>query len=196
MGIISTANEHNSIIVSHISKSFGEKEVFHDLSLTFPYEKTTCIMGRSGFGKTTLLNILLGIDKPDSGTVTGVPEKISAVFQEDRLCEDFRLITNIKMTSGKTEEEIFSCLEKLMLKENAETKVCELSGGMKRRTAIARALLTDRDLLVMDEPLKGLDAETKEKTASLIKETAGTKIIVTHDETDAVLLDADIIRLS
>ncbi|MCQ2400832.1 MAG: ATP-binding cassette domain-containing protein [Lachnospiraceae bacterium] len=196
MNNISVVNEQNSILVSHLSKSFGEKKVLDDLSLSFPYEKITCIMGKSGCGKTTLLNILLGIEKQDSGTVTGIPKKVSAVFQEDRLCEDFKVITNIKMATGRPENEILSCLSGLMMKESANTKVKELSGGMKRRVAIARALLSEHDLLIMDEPMKGLDTETRKKTASLIRETAGTMIIVTHDEAEAELLGAGIIRLS
>lgn len=196
MNNISVVNEQNSILVSHLSKSFGEKKVLDDLSLSFPYGKITCIMGKSGCGKTTLLNILLGIEKQDSGTVTGIPKKVSAVFQEDRLCEDFKVITNIKMATGRPENEILSCLSGLMMKESANTKVKELSGGMKRRVAIARALLSEHDLLIMDEPMKGLDTETRKKTASLIRETAGTMIIVTHDEAEAELLGAGIIRLS
>lgn len=196
MKTISTVNELNSINISNLSKSFGEKTVLSNLSLSFPYGSTTCIMGKSGCGKTTLLNIILGTEKPDSGTVTGVPEKISAVFQEDRLCEDFSVLTNIRMASGKNEEEILSCLSGLMLEESAGTKVRELSGGMKRRVAIARALLSEHDLLIMDEPFKGLDPETRKKTAALVREAAGTVIAVTHDEADAELLNAEIIRLS
>lgn len=196
MNDFSVTNEKKSIVLSHISKSFNGHPVLGDLSFSVPYGSTLCIMGASGCGKTTLLNIIMGIEKPEEGTVTGVPGRIAAVFQEDRLCEDFRCITNIRMASEKTDEEILACLDSLLIGDSAYKKISELSGGMKRRAAIARALLSDHDLLVMDEPFKGLDPETRKKTASLIRETSCTKIIVTHDEEDAELLGASVIRLS
>lgn len=196
MSNYSTVTENKSIILTGISKSFGEKKVLNDLSVSFPYGRITCIMGPSGCGKTTLLNILMGIIAPDSGTIEGLPGKISAVFQEDRLCEDFKTATNIRMVTDRPESEILECLEKLGIRDSAGRKIRELSGGMKRRAAIARALLSDHELLIMDEPFKGLDPETRKKTASLIAETEKSVIIVTHDESDAALLNADIIRLS
>ena len=145
----------------------------------------TCIMGKSGIGKSTLLSILMGLEKADEGTVSGMEhQKISAIFQENRLFENLDAVTNIHITTGKTKEEITGFLKKMELDDIAGKPVSEYSGGMKRRVAIARALLAEYDILIMDEPLQGLDAETKEKVATVIKtQTAGkTVLFVTHDE--------------
>lgn len=132
-------------------------------------------MGKSGIGKSTLLSILMGLEKADEGTVSGMEhQKISAIFQENRLFENLDAVTNIHITTGKTKEEIAGFLKEMELDDVAGKPVSEYSGGMKRRVAIARALLAEYDILIMDEPLQGLDAETKEKVATVIKtQTAG-----------------------
>jgi len=81
--------KNNDIVIKSLTKSFGDKAVLSDFSAVIPGGKATCLMGPSGAGKTTLVNIILGLVKPDGGSISGVPEKISAVFQEDRLCEGF-----------------------------------------------------------------------------------------------------------
>ena len=85
------------IKVDHISKAYGEQQVLQDLSCVFPEGKTTCIRGRSGCGKTTLIRLLLRLDVPDKGKIEGVSDrKLSAVFQEDRLCENLSAASNIR----------------------------------------------------------------------------------------------------
>ena len=79
----------NDLVLSNITKSYGERLVLEDLSLSFPAGSVTCIMGPSGCGKTTLFNLITGTIKADAGTITGLPDKLSIVFQEDRLCESF-----------------------------------------------------------------------------------------------------------
>ena len=184
------------IIINNISKSFGEKVVFSNYSEAIPFNKTTVIMGESGSGKTTLINMIMGLEKADSGDITGVPNKASAVFQEDCLCEDFSAISNIRAVTGKkiSKEEISDVLTKLGLSLN---DICipvrELSGGMKRRVAIARALLADSDLLIMDEPFKGLDLETRAAVIKCILNYISNKtlIVITHSPEEAELLSAD-----
>lgn len=186
-----------SIILSDASKKFGELTVFEGLNIKFN-DSFTCIMGESGCGKTTLIRVLMGLESLDRGAVTGVPRRISAVFQEDRLSESFCAVVNVRIATGKNDREIYDCLEKLGLSESdAHKPVKELSGGMKRRVAIARALLYDADLYIFDEPFKGLDILTRDSVISFIsrKLDGKTAIFITHSKEEAELLGAEIITL-
>ncbi len=187
------------IKLSNISKSFGKNVVFDSFSIDFEQGRRYCIMGASGRGKTTLLNILLGITKVDSGEISGIPRDIAAVFQEDRLCEPYSALHNIIAVTGKTvpEEEIIALLRDLGLEGSEYIAVSKLSGGMRRRVALARALLAKSELLILDEAFKGLDDETRELVIStLLKYISGkTLIVATHDLRDAEDLQAEIITL-
>ena len=185
------------IKISSLSKSFGAKKVLDSFNAVIPEKKTTVFMGRSGGGKTTLMNIMLGLVKPDSGEIRNVPTKKAAVFQEDRLLEGFDVYANIRFVTGVTEERAEECLEKLGIGSELKTKVSSLSGGMRRRAAIARALLSDYELLVLDEPFKGLDGETKERTMEFVKSsTVGkTMLLVTHDEDEAAFFGGNVIEI-
>lgn len=191
----------SDIIIKNISKSFGEKTVLSNMSEVIQNEKITVIMGESGCGKTTLVNIIMGLEKADSGEISGTPAKISAVFQDDLLCEDFSAVSNVRSVVKKTlpQEKIFACLNGLGLSSaDLSCPVRKLSGGMKRRVAIARAILSDSDLIIMDEPFKGLDEETRKNVVDFVlKETKSrTLLIITHDPTEIGLLGADkIIRM-
>ena len=123
------------ITVKGLSKSFGSKRVFNDFNAVFPSRELTCIMGPSGAGKTTLMNIMMGLVKSDGGTVVGVPKRMSAVFQEDRLCEDFGSIANIHMVLGRRADRqtIKKHLESIGLGEEAG-RVGNFSGGMKEES--------------------------------------------------------------
>ena len=182
------------IIVDNVSKSYGDQAVLKKLAFCFPEGRISCIMGPSGCGKTTLMRILLGLERADEGRVEGVPYgKISAVFQEDRLCENVSAIRNLKLVSEKDEAELRREMEALRLGEAFGKPVRELSGRMKRRVAILRALLAPCGCIMMDEPLKGLDEETKIVTAGYIRKNAKEKtlIVITHDRQDLELLGAD-----
>lgn len=156
-------------------------------------------MGPSGCGKTTLLNILLGLERTDRGTITGLPGRMSAVFQEERLCEDFSAVTNVRLVTGKSvsDEEIARCLSSLGLSGSTHVPVRELSGGMKRRVAIARAVLAEGELLILDEPFKGLDEATRETVAAeMRRRTIGkTVVMVTHDPAEAMMMEAEVIEM-
>ena len=184
------------IKVDHVSKAYGEQQILRDLCCVFPEGKTTCIRGRSGCGKTTLIRLLLGLDIPDKGKIEVISDrKISAVFQEDRLCENLSAASNIRLVCTETisDRELEEAYKAVALTEVWQKPVRELSGGMRRRVSILRALLAESDCVIMDEPLRGLDEKTRAKTIDyILKKTEGkTLIFVTHEEKEAVWLKAD-----
>jgi len=188
------------IILKNISKTYGEKTVFKDFEITIPIGMTTILMGKSGRGKTTLLNILMGLEFPDSGTIQGKEEmRLSAVFQEDRLCELLSVETNIKMVlnSKHTHERIIENLELVGLEKELRTPVKKLSGGMKRRVAIVRAVIAKSELILMDEPFKGLDSETRLMCMEYVKKCSHGKtlIISTHNHEEADFMGDLIIKI-
>ena len=187
------------IVIEDLTKIYGENAVLNKFCATFNEGETTCLMGRSGWGKTTLFNILMGFERADSGKISGMPAKKSAVFQEDRLCEEFAALSNIKMVTGKakSDSEILAHLEELGLKDDLQKPLCEYSGGMKRRVAIARAVLFDADVIFMDEPFKGLDADTKKLTMDYVmRHTKGkTLVVITHDTDECAYLGGTLIEV-
>jgi NitT/TauT family transport system ATP-binding protein len=187
------------IKITGLSKSFGENHVLKDLNLTFPGKEITCIMGPSGCGKTTLLNILMGLTRPDKGIVEGIPKSKSAVFQEDRLCQSFNAVSNVRLVCDKRVDDakIISHLERVGLKDSCKKPVRELSGGMKRRVAIVRAILAPSEILFLDEPFKGLDDETKKATMEYVKENivGKTVIMVTHNIEEVRALKGSLLLL-
>ena len=182
------------IQVKNISKGYGEKQVLSCFSACFPQGEVSAVMAPSGRGKTTLLRLILGLEKPDAGEITGVPEAKSALFQEDRLCPELSVLGNIRMVTGRAvpEEEIRRLLGFLGLEESAGTPACRLSGGMARRAALARALLYPGELLVLDEPFNGLDSAARERAAqAIVRYAAGrTILLVTHRREELELLNA------
>lgn len=189
------------IIVNSICKSFGEQQVLNNITMSFSEGSTTCIMGASGVGKTTLIYIIMGVLKPDSGEIIGIKGKrIAVVFQEDRLIEHWDAVKNIMLVSKKdvTAEIVEEHLSSIGLTEYKDKPVKSLSGGMRRRVAIVRALLVEYDLLIMDEPFKGLDEDLKKQTISYVKKNAKNKttIIITHDMDEVALLEANLIELT
>ena len=187
------------IVITGLCKRFGDKAVLRDLSAVLPGGETTCIMGPSGCGKTTLLRILMGLLAPDSGSVTGLPRTIAAVFQEDRLCEDLTAAANVRLVTGRAvpPAEIEAHLRALGLGDSLGLPVREYSGGMKRRAALARAVLAESELLVLDEPFKGLDEAARAAAeAYLLAHSQGkTRLIVTHDRAEAARLGGGVLRL-
>lgn len=188
-----------NVVLEKIEKAYEGKVVLSDFSAVFEEKKTTAVMGASGSGKTTLLRILMGLEAPDGGSIRGVPKRFFAVFQEDRLCEEFTVEDNIRLVLSKPYDakKIEECLEQLGISECQKQSVNQLSGGMKRRVAIARAILSADEaaenpesfdgIIVLDEPFKGLDEETKQKVMAYVKRmTAGkTTILVTHEKLEA-----------
>ena len=175
----------NKLEICGLTKRFGEKTLFEDLDLTLA--EPAVLWAPSGWGKTTLLRILMGLEAPDSGTVQGVG-RVGAVFQEDRLCPQLTALENVLLTAGrKKEREARDLLARLGLGESLAVPAAELSGGMRRRCALARALCAESDLLVLDEPFKGLDEANRRAAMDAVRAVSDDKtvLLVTHDAAEA-----------
>ena len=189
-----------TVTVEHLWKSYGGEPVLRDVSFAAGDGQATCVMAPSGAGKTTLLRILLGLEVPDEGRVVQPKGcRWAAVFQEDRLLEQLDAMGNLRFALGPELDgaEAAALLEELGLGSAAGKPVREFSGGMKRRLALARALLASFDALALDEPFTGLDRENRDRCLACIRRRTAGKIVllVTHDPLDAEGLDANIIRL-
>ena len=182
-----------------ISKTYGENKVLSGFTHDFPEGKTTAVMGPSGCGKSTLLGVLMGLIPPDSGRVERPTDwRVSAVFQEDRLCENLTAGANLRLVTGKlSRAQAAQLLCEVGLGGCENKPVRELSGGMKRRVALLRALLAEYDVLFLDEPFKGLDEVTKRQVMEYTKRmTKGrTVIFVTHDKAESSFLADEEIML-
>ena len=178
----------DAICIEQLSKSYGEKHVLRDFTARLPLGETTVITGVSGGGKTTLLRLILGLEAPDAGAIAGVPESCAAVFQEDRLCPQLTALDNVLFAAGrKKEAEARRLLARLGLGDSVDTAAAALSGGMRRRCALARALCAEYELLALDEPFKGLDAENRRTAMETVREASHDKTVlfVTHDAAEA-----------
>ena len=213
-----------ALIFDRVCFAYGEKSIFHDFSHRFESGGATCVTGASGRGKTTLLRLAAGLISPDSGSISfsvmncrRVPsepadpqnsgfanaytfEKKSAVFQNDRLFEGMTAEKNILLAArrGFSRADAFDLAAALGISaEDLRLPVRMLSGGMRRRIAIARALAAEYALLLLDEPFTGLDEANRRRAAALIRcQSAGkTLICATHNEADAALLGAELLRL-
>lgn len=185
------------IEVKNLSFSYGDKHLFENFNLTVADGECVCITGKSGCGKTTLLNIISGIEKIQKGTVNA-PEKISYVFQRDRLVPHMSIIKNIEICIPKIKKaSALSLLKEAGLEKEKDCYPSELSGGMNRRAAIIRAVAYGGDAVLLDEPFNGLDFATKKIMAEIIKrEFKGKSIImVSHIAEDAELMNARIINI-
>lgn len=178
------------IEIKNITKSFEDKKVLDSISFVVNEGECVALSGESGRGKTTLMRIIAGLEKPDSGEII-LPSDAGKtyVFQENRLLENCTAIDNIlSVTKDRKRAEYF--LERCGLSEDAHKKAGQFSGGMKRRLAIARALAFGGDIYFLDEPLREMDPENISKITALIKEEieGKTAIIITHDEKTAKAL--------
>lgn len=194
------------IELKHISKSYAGLQVLRDINMTFQQGGRYCLMSPSGAGKTTLLRILMGLEPADAGTLetdsaAGFSSlTFSAVFQENRLCDSFSPMENIMMCTGRAMKPAMVRKEllKLLPAECLTRPVSTLSGGMKRRTALFRALLTPSDILLMDEPFTGLDEALKQSVMEYIKEKQEGRLLIftTHQEEDVKRMDSRLVCLS
>lgn len=168
---------------------YGEKTVLDRFSLTLPETGVVCLLGPSGCGKTTLLRVLAGLEQPESGEINGLNGKrIGVLFQEDRLLEHLTARQNIALVLPDRDSPLPDrILEELGMAGEGDRYPADLSGGMRRRVAIGRALAYDGDLLLMDEPFQGLDLALKCRIIELIQARYKNRLIVmiTHDPYEA-----------
>lgn len=180
------------IALTGIEKSYGGKRVLWGVSLTLRRGGVTALTGRSGSGKTTLSRILLGLEEPDGGRVEGAAGLTrAAVFQEDRLCEHLSALDNLRLV-GVSGENAARHLEALGLAADRDGRALKLSGGMRRRLALARAMAVGANLIVLDEPMTGLDAGNKRLAADYVRNFRGDAavLVISHDPEDLALLGA------
>ena len=174
------------IKLKNISLAFDGRPVFTDVSLEIPTRGVTVFRGSSGAGKTTLFRLLLGLQKPDCGVIEGFPFKKPAVeFQEDPLQPWASALENAALVSGAETAE--QTIGELGLCENLCQLPRELSGGMRRRVALARALSYGGDALFLDEPFTGLDEANKEIAVKAILSSGVPVYVITHDDAEAEL---------
>jgi phospholipid/cholesterol/gamma-HCH transport system ATP-binding protein len=194
----------------NVSKSFGQKKVLDDVSFAVGKGEVLCILGRSGTGKSVTLKLMIGLLKPDSGSVVIGPETISQLqgdsllkvrrdigflFQSAALFDSFTVGENLALpvhrfdkkhkSAQQIESEVRDMLRQVGLENDLNKLPGELSGGMKKRAGLARALVLNPKLLLVDEPSSGLDRITASEIDDLLmkfnKERKTTMIIVTHD---------------
>lgn len=188
--------------ILHLYKSFGDKQVISNLCLNFPSEGFISFCGASGYGKSTLLKIIAGIEKPDNGCLIFENPRpiISMSFQEPRLLQERTAAENVNLVLGDKKATL--AIAKALLNElditDHNAYPDELSGGMKARIAVARALAIDADIYLFDEPFANLDITSAVLTADVIKKHTKGKLVlsVIHDEKFAKLISDQTVRFN
>lgn len=220
--IVSVSNEPPIIEVAHLSRTFGDRVVLDDLSFNIHRGETVVIMGGSGCGKSTLLRHIVGVMKPTSGSIkifgeevtvmkeraiAEVRRRLGMLFQSGALLASLTVGENVAlpllqhtdMSSDRVEEIVKQKLQMVGLTGFEDLKPAEISGGMKKRVGLARALALDPELLFSDEPTSGLDpimtAVVDHLTLDLTRGTGMTAVVVTHDMTSAFRIASRMIML-
>ena len=194
-----------AVALDAVAKRFGDREVFADLDLTLSAGEVLGVTGANGSGKTTLGRLLLGLEAPDAGAVWRAPGlRCAAVFQEDRLCMHLGALANVRFGAGRgvgagvgvgrgggvARGGLADELRAVGIAEDdLHRPVRELSGGQRRRVAIARALAAEANLLVLDEPLTGIDVASQPALVEHIRSRiGGAAVIVIAHESAALAL--------
>lgn len=172
-----SSREDVALRLTDLSKSYDGQVVLESVSGAYKTGEEYLFQTPSGSGKTTLFRIIAGLEKQDQGMVERNFSGLSMVFQEDRLCEEYSAIKNVEMVTGSESAAREGLL--LLLEEEDLYKPCkELSGGMKRRVAIVRALLAEGEILILDEPFTGLDEENQKKVRELLEAEKNRRAIL------------------
>ena len=194
------------IKLTDVTKKYDQETVLKDFNINFEKNKITCLFGPSGVGKTTISNIVAGIVPIDKGSVSSIENTLfSYVFQEPRLLKWYDVYSNIDFVlkdvydSDKRVEIIEDYLKMVELSQYKHYKIDALSGGMAQRVSLARAFAYPSDILIMDEPFKGLDNKLKSEMISLFNKmwdlSQRTVIFITHDVEEAINLSHTIYTL-
>ena len=173
------------ILFDSVSKAFEGAPVLDGFSHAFARDTLTFVEGPSGAGKTTLLRLACGLEMPDGGSIERAGDlRFSYAFQEDRLCENLSAAANVRLVcadrrSCRPEE----LLDALGIGDRSDIAAKKLSGGERRRVALARALAATCDVLLLDEPMTGLDEACRDRAVEVVRgELAGKAVLwVTHD---------------
>lgn len=187
-----------TIRAEHITKSYNDQTILSDFSLELPDRGIIGLFGPSGCGKTTFLHVMAGLVRPDTGIVSGLPgNRVGVVFQENRLLPWLTAADNLDLII-KNRAETAQWMDSIRMSEQADFYPSELSGGMKQRIALARALAFDCDLLLLDEPFQGLDPALKAALYVFVRQAALTKpvLMVSHDWNEITELAGEIYRAS
>lgn len=204
--------------LKNISKQFGQKKIFDHFNLTIEDGKLLSLVGPSGGGKTTLLRMLAGLEKIDSGEIIHNGEVVPIdhlemlnllgfVFQDFQLFPHLSVLDNLTLSPVKTmgmtketaKEKAVTLLQRLGLGEYADAYPYSLSGGQKQRVALARAMMIDPQIIGYDEPTSALDPELRQEVEKLIlqnREAGMTQIVVTHDLKFAESISDHILRIN
>ncbi len=179
------------VSLKKVSKSFGSLRVLENVNLTIHNGESVAVVGKSGCGKTTLLRLIAGLEIPTNGHIERNYSKVGYVFQEDRLIAWKTVYENLAFVC-EDEKKINDTLDLVKLRQFSSYRPNQLSGGMRQRVNLARALVYQPQLLLLDEPFQSLDLLTKVKLvdelSDLFRELKITYIIVTHDVREAVTL--------
>ena len=185
------------VSLKNVTLSFGDKLILDSFSAELPMGGICCFSGPSGCGKTTLFRLISGLIKPQSGEISSDYKKLSFMFQEDRLLPWLSALKNVEavLPSGNRDKAGL-LLQEFGLGGELHARPSELSGGMQRRVALARALAYGGDLLLLDEPFKGLEPALIRRLSAFIQKECGTVYVITHSENEAELLGGRIVRLN
>ena len=178
--------------------NFGDKQVLKDFSLTVQPGRRIALMGPSGCGKTTALRVAMGLVKPQKGRVNNQFSKTAVVFQEPRLLPWRTAEENINLVLGDGQDTLDRArawLQEMGLGDAGKLYPGELSGGMQQRVALARAMAADGDLLILDEPFKGLDEGLRLDVMAAVGRTKAAVLLVTHDVREAEALGCEILQM-